>query len=230
MTLFGGRAPQPASFEAEHCLTLTVTVTQQFVGQVPGGYRTDLYYSGERDDLANSHTPPLACASPGPFPLELERAINAGRILSGNDWATISTRSVLDFESRITIALCASDTVECPVAGHLRGRAQLGDTLRADGSRLFEAGTSPEKILAVWQQGFEENALLPLALSASFDVPLQGFNRDQTRIYQQARVLGDSLFLALGRALFGKAPHGEIKSITLDLHKLRATAHPPARA
>jgi len=225
MTAFGGLAPQPASFSAEHCLTLTVTVTQQFVGQVPGGYRTDLFYSGERDEHAIGQTPPLACASPSGFPAELERAINAGRILSGNDWATVSSRSVLDFDSRISIALRPSETVECPVAGRLRGRAQLGDTLRPDGSRYFDVGTSPERILAVWQQGFEENSLLPLVLSAAFDVPIQGFNRDQTRAYQQARVLGESLFLGLGKAVFRKAAHGEIKAIALDLHKLRAAAH-----
>jgi hypothetical protein len=223
MTAFGGLAPHPASFSAEHCLTLTVTVTQQFVGQVPGGYRTDLFYSGEREEHGRGQAP-IACVSPGAFPAELRSALDAGRILSGNDWATISTRGVLDIESRLTLALRPSEELECPVAGRLRGRAQLGDTLRADGSRLFDVGTSPEKVLAVWQQGFEESSLLPLVLSASFDVPIQGYSREQTRIYQQARALGDSLFLALGKAVFRKAPHGEIKSISLDLHKLRAAA------
>jgi len=216
------------SFAFEHCLTLQVGVTQHFIGQVPGGYRVDFYYSGELEGLQEPADTALAAArkypaldSPsGPFSSGLRDAINAGTILSGADWVTINSRAVLDFDSRITIALkTPKKGLLCPVAGRLRGRVQLVDAMKAEGGRYFR-NRSEEEVLAVWKAGFDEDSWLPLVLSASFEVPILGFSEEQTELYKEARRLGDSLFIGLGRATFRKASYGAVKSIKLELHKL----------
>lgn len=207
---------------AVHCLTLRITVTQQFVGEVPGGYRFDLYYSGKSDNRDGADDAPLACPATSPFPAELKDAINGGTILSGNDWVTVNSRGIVDFDSHVTLALrTPRKDVICPVAGRLRGRARLADATRPDGTRLFPAQPKIEEVFSTWEDGFEEGSKLPLVLAAAFDVPNVGFADEQTALYAKSLDLASDPFTVVGHAMFRKASYGAIKSLTLELHKLR---------
>jgi hypothetical protein len=201
-----------------HCLNLHISVDQQFMGEVPGGYRVDLHFSGEPSHNERGTNTPLATIKPSPFPAPLQDAIDKGRILSGTDWATINSRAVIELDSRITIALRVSDELECPMAGRLRGRARLHDVKRSDGTAYF-TDFDPARVFSVWEGGFEEDSWLPLVLSASFEVPTFGFGPAQTRMYESARELGDSLFIGTGKAIFRKAPYGAVKTIDLELYR-----------
>jgi hypothetical protein len=207
---------------AQHCLDLSITVTQQFMGLVPGGSRIDLYYSGGRAG-GGGQAPgggPIR-TQPGVFAPELSAALDKGHIQSGSDWASVTSRGVLELDGNVTLMLRASEKVECPVAGRLRGRAQLRDVRRPDGGPRFHPGEDVEAIFAVWRQGFEEGSWLPLVLSVSFEVPIFGFGDEQTETYERARELGSSLFLGLGKAIFSSARNGTIKTIALELHRLQ---------
>jgi len=208
----------------QHCLDLNITVTQQFMGHVPGGYRIDLYYSGGR--AAGGGAGPIR-TQPGVFSPQLASALDSGHIQSGGDWASVTSRGVLELDGNVTLSLRASEKLECPMAGRLRGRAQLRDVRKPDGRPRFNPGEDVEAIFAVWRQGFEEGAWLPLVLSVSFEVPIFGFGDEQTQTYEHARELGSSLFLGLGKATFSSARHGTIKTIALELHKL---SHPSLHA
>ena len=222
------RRPGIAGWAPVQCLTLRITVTQQFVGEVPGGSRLDFYYSGTAEGHGGvKGGSPLECAQPCPFPPELQAAINGGNVLSGNDWVIINSRGVLDIDSHLTLALSIPDNKRfCPVAGRLRGRAQLGNVLRPDGTRYFPPQPKLEEVFSTWEDGFEEDSRLPLAVSAIFDVPSVGYGDEQTELYAKSLDLASDLFTGVGHASFRKASHGAVKSLTLELHKLQPDPTP----
>jgi hypothetical protein len=202
---------------ANHRLTLSVNVTQQFVGAVPGGHRIDLYYSGTRTDTWN----PIVVPDGSEFQETVKEYLAAASILSGNDWVTFTSEAVLDFDSRVTIALVEPYSgVSCPVAGRLRGRAHLRDLRKRAGARYFGRNAPAAEIFAAWATGFDEGSYLPLVLSASFDVPQRGFDEQQTKVYQKSRELSNGLFIGLGSAVYRRAPYGAVKHISLDLYAL----------
>ena len=219
------------ALSTQHCLDLNITVTQQFMGPVPGGYRIDLYYSGERANTgagqaaSGVHGP--VRSKPGVFSQALEAALDNGQIQSGSDWAAVTSRGVLELDGTVTLGLCASTKVEGPVVGRLRGRAPLREVRRADGRPRFNAEDGLQAVFAVWREGFDEDAWLPLVLSVSFEVPIFGFSDEQTEMYERARELGGSLFIGLGKAVFSRARYGTIKTIALELHRLQ---HPSVHA
>lgn len=208
-----GTGGASAGLPAALCLSLTVEVTQQFVGQVPGGFRIDLYYSGEKS--------PVVVPAESGLGQPLQRRLRHARILSGNDWATINSETVLDFDGRITLALTPDEKLRSPVAGRLRGRANLRDCLKSNGERLFYPDATPAQIFALWQLGFEEESYLPLVLAASFDVPTLGLDDEQTRVYAESHELAKSLFIGRGKAIFRKAPYGAVKTIELGLFTIK---------
>jgi hypothetical protein len=210
------------SLPALHVLTLRAGVTQQFVGRAPGGYRTDLYYSGEPS--SDPKKAPLFVPPDSKLDAALQNDLKHGFILSGNDWVTINPETVFDFDSRITIALSPDGNLVCPVAGRLRGRAQLWDALNADHTPYFEERHTKEDVFATWQAGFDEGAYLPLVLSASFDVPLRALDEEQKKVYERAQALARTVFIGRGSATFRDAPYGSLKTILLDLFKVDHTA------
>ena len=220
------------TLSAQHCVDLNITVTQQFMGPAPGGYRIDLYYSGERASSgtgqAGAHAP--IRSQPGVFSRPLQNALDSGHIESGSDWAAVTSRGILELDGTVTLALCASSKVEGPVVGRLRGKASLHDVRRADGRPRFSPGEGLQAVFAVWREGFDDDAWLPLVLTASFEVPIFGFSEEQTEMYEQARELGGSLFIGLGKAIFSKARYGTIKTIALELHRLQPSSSHAAGA
>jgi hypothetical protein len=230
----GGQARRPISeaaprtslrsLPATHTVTLEVDVTQQFVGAVPGGYRIDLYYSGERAAGKN----PIVVPGDSQLHPPLKQYLDSASVLSGNDWVTLTAEAVFDFDSRVTIALAHPELkVSCPVACRLRGRAHLRELRNSDGIRRFGTNETAAEILAVWVTGFEEDAYLPLILSASFEMPQRGFDEEQTKVYRDSRELSTKLFLGLGSAVYRKAPHGAVKRIRLELYIVDTDAIKP---
>jgi hypothetical protein len=197
---------------ASHLLSFKVDVVQQFVGEAQTGYRIDLYYSGESS--------PLVFPNESEFP-ELRRLLKNARILSGNDWVTINSDAVIDFDSRITVAITPGEKFQCPIAVRLRGRASLRDILNEDGSSPFESDQTPSHVLDRWRLGFDNGSDLPLLLSASFDVPQRGFDARQDETYNELRGLASSLFIGSGQGTFQQAPHGSVRTIKLDLYKVK---------
>jgi hypothetical protein len=203
---------------ATYCLSFEANVAQTFVGETPGGFRVDFYYSGK---------PPITVPLGGLLSDELRERLTKSYIKSGSDWATISSQGIIDFDSRITVALGDDQLL---IAGRLRGRAQLRDTMKP--APLGGPGGVPDKcaflpddkaedVLARWRSGFEDGSYLPLVLSASFDVPSEGYEKADDEVYDEARALANSLFIGTGRAIFRKAPYGSVQSIKLDLYVIK---------
>jgi hypothetical protein len=204
---------------ATRILTLRVSVEQQFVGRVPGGYRIDLSYSGARPQDPSAKGPLLAVLGPK-VDATLKGYLDHGCILSGNDWVTINSETAFDFDSRITLALSPGGTADCPVAGRLRGRAQIRDRRNKNGGRYYAKDEAASRVFADWRAGFEEGDYLPLVLSASFDVPVTGLDDMQTKVYNKARALANSLFIGQGRAIYGRGSYGSVEEIQLNLYAI----------
>lgn len=206
------RAPRH-ELRSAHVATITATVDQRFVGEVPGGYRVDLKYL--------STEAPIAVTASVPEPLRT--LLNGGKLLSGNDWVTVSDTGVIDFDSRITIALSKAvqpdRVVTVPVSARLRGRASLRNATRQDGDPIFKDNLPSEEILARWQRGFEEKDYLPLMLAVGFEIPRKGFSAEETQIYDELRFggLGETLLVGSGRAVFNGSQYGGISKLELDL-------------
>jgi hypothetical protein len=203
---------------ATHCLTFEANVAQTFVGETPGGFRVDFYYSKKS---------PITVPQGATLTQALRARLTNSYIKSGSDWATISSQGVIDFDSRITVALGDDQLL---IAGKLRGRAQLRDTMKStqpSGSGgghdkcIFLPDAKEADVLARWRSGFGEGTYLPLVLSASFDVPVEGYKEEHKEAYEEARPLANSLFIGTGRAFFGEGQYGNVQSIKLDLYLVK---------
>jgi hypothetical protein len=210
----------------QHFLDLRLAVTQPFVEEIAGGgYRIDFQYSGEPPRNGDGSGPSAGGRSPfkgdrasGLSPRLLD-AIDNGRVSSGTDWATINACNVIDFDSRVTIALRVNEKVEGPIVGRLRGRARLSDVRRKDNTPYFQ-DKSDAKVAAQWKEGLDTGAWLPLTMSAAFEVPIFGFHDEQTELYQQAQELSRTLFIGQGKAIFSKAAFGAVDTLELSLHRM----------
>jgi hypothetical protein len=141
------------------------------------------------------------------------------KVLSGNDWVAVSDEGVIDFDSRFTLQFGEGD-VKVPVSARLRGRASVVDTMRNDGQRRFKLDESVSVVRNAWKQGFED-AYLPLRLTVVFDIPREGFSREETEVYADLRsVYGRDLFVGYGKARFDGSPYGSVDSIQLELFRL----------
>lgn len=206
------KLPAQPTLPATHCLTVNVKVAQTFVGEAPGGFRVDFYYSGE---------PPIVAAPGAPFTDSLKELLDVSYVKSGSDWVTIGTQGVIDFDSRVTLALGGEELL---VTGKLRGRANLRDVMSKYHKLVSDPSDSHDTILARWRSGFADDSYLPVVLAASFDVPLKGYDAKQTSIYKQVRALADSLFIGAGKAFFKKAPYGEVQRLQLNLYVIEPGA------
>lgn len=198
--------------------SLFATIDQQLVGQIPGGYRVDLSYSAPNPSVSVRPESGLAAA----IQAYLQKK---ALLLSGTDWLLVSEDAIVDFDSRITLKLDTSGEAppprgDCVIGGRLRGRANLHDCRTIDGVALFKAEDSQNTVLESWKTGFDDNSYLPLVLAVSFDVPIEGFDPIETKVYETCRPLGRSLMLGVGKAIFKKQSNGAVSRIELDLYNL----------
>jgi len=224
-------APAVLTAPAKHCFKLSAQIQQQFVGEIPGGYRIDLYYS-ESDAINVDVSSGLTD--------DVKKHLQGAVVQSGNDWVSVNDEGVVDFDSRITLKLGPGpkDDIKAPpsrvasqddpeasrlIAGRIRGRATLRQCRDENGNRLFEK-KAPTDVFRAWVGGLENGSYLPLVLAVTFDVPRWGFDEEQTEVYRQCRDLGASLFLATGKARFRQAPYGAVDSIDLDLFEIEPSA------
>ena len=217
--------PPVAMLQTQHFLDLRLAVTQPFVEEIAGGgYRIDFHYSGDPPKNGGSGKSgggrsPFKGNRDSGLSARLLDAIDNGRVSSGTDWATINACNVIDFDSRVTMALRLSENVEGPIVGRRRGRARLTEVRRHDNTPYFE-DKSDTKVAAQWKEGLDTGAWLPLTVSAWFEVPIFGFLDEQTELYEQARELSNTLFIGRGKAIFSKAAFGAVDSIELGLHRI----------
>jgi hypothetical protein len=195
-----------ALLEAHEAFEFNVAVSQKFVGEVPGGFRIDLSYD----------------------PITDNPDLRLPKILSGNDWVSVSDEGLIDFDSRITIEFAKpiakggeNVVVRVPVSARLRGRVSARDTKKRDGTLWFAENASASVVKSGWVQGFKD-AYLPLTLTVLFDIPRQGFSPEETSLYDELRasVLGRGLFLGQGKAEFDGQPYGSARAIYLRLFAL----------
>lgn len=199
--------------------TLQANLTQTFIGEIPGGFRVDLQYE-PRGSVALSFDGFLA---------DLRDMLEPARLLSGNDWVSVSANGLASFDTRISLQVGppSDDPDErCVIGGNICGRVDLINLRNEAGEPIFDQHERPENIIAAWQKGFADGSFLPLALSAVFDIPVKGSDRDQNRIYQRCRPLGQSTFVVFGRATYAFGQNSPLDSISLDF--VRAEIPPAA--
>jgi hypothetical protein len=200
----------------EYGLSMKAQITQQFVGEIQGGYRVDLTYTGP-DGSVN-----FAKGTSGLSAATLRRLSVQPALTSGNDWVLLSKAGQVDFDSRITLSFGDGSAANprCLFGGRIRGRTNLRETQTPDGP-LFDTQTPDASILAKWQGGLPAGSWMPLVLAVTFDIPLDGFEPAQKASYDDCRELGRSLFVALGRATFGFGPNSPVDLIELDLVRVQ---------
>jgi len=74
-----------------------------------------------------------------------------------------------------------------------------------------------------WKAGLPEKTYIPLVLAVTFEVPLEDFDKSQTNLYDQIRVLGESLLIGSGSAELRGGPYGGVGEIKLDLFSVEPT-------
>jgi hypothetical protein len=201
-------APSPpetsSQFElkAERKFHFSVSVSQRFVGKVPGGFRVDLHFDRTSDDAKKNAEPTLT--SP--------------KVLSGNDWVAVSDDGVIDFDSRCTLQFGKAGTF-VPVSARLRGRASVRDATAPTGP-LFSDKDTAGVVMNAWVNGLQSGALLPLRLTVVFDIPREGFSEAENDVYDELRPLGRSLFIGYGHATFDGNQYGSVNYIEMDVFKL----------
>lgn len=203
-----------------YCFTLGGAITQTFIGEIPGGFRFDLQYGPDE---------PLSFDFPSALSPE-ERVIEGAELLTGTDWVSVSATGIVTFDTRVTLQVRhyggdEQDDERCLISLNLNGRVDLADTRKDSGQLLF-SGKNRAEIISAWQKGFEAKSYLPLALSAVFDVPVQGDTKKQGAIYKQCRALESQLFIAYGRATYLAAPNSPLDVIRLDFVRPK----PPVRS
>jgi hypothetical protein len=225
-------APRPSGAPADHkvnegrlpvtpkyLFSLKAVIVQQFVGETPGGFRIDLAYSAaEKEDVVTTKyttvlTDPL---------LEY---VTGATLLSGTDWVSVSRQGIVDFDSRITLALGTPEPPDgpdepCLISARLRGRGNLGAVRDPNGDPHFTGKFGTSKVIADWRSGFETGSTLDVMLAVTADVPLEGFDENQTAVYRQCDLLGSSLLLGRATVTFNKAPFGAVNGIELDVFEL----------
>jgi hypothetical protein len=192
-----------------YCFTLSATITQTFIGEIPGGFRVDLQYD-----------PAKALRFDGPSSLSTaeRKVLKGAELLTGTDWVTVSSDGIATFNTRVTLQVgpVAADETDdrCVLSLNIRGRADLGDLRRLDGTPLL--GGARTDIIPAWLKGFEAKSFVPVAFSATFEIPTEGDTPAQDKIYGACRSLEQRLFLAVGRANYLSGPNSPLDSIRLD--------------
>jgi hypothetical protein len=226
--------PDDAKLSVEPYFTLVASITQDDVGPIEGGFRVDFsyQYAGEAVDKVEraprgrvaarkkgagkkAEAPEAKERHKGP-PFS-ERVIGAS-LSSGSDWVFVSDEAFIDFDSTITLALKPEGS-GCLIGARLTGRADLRDCLNGKtDERIFELGVRSETILEEWQRGLED-AVLPLTLAVTIDIPTKGLNPVQDEIYAECLPLGASLLVGVGKAIFSGDPNGAVEKIELTIGK-----------
>ena len=203
--------------EEKYCFTLRAGIEQRFAGEAPGGYRVDLNYVGERksvefvgdqSDLGSSR-----------------RHLESARLLSGSDWVFLNSRGVAAFDSRFTLVLPKQpdDTTPCMVEGRVRGRVDLRNVCDGHGAPVFDdADPDGATIIRKWKAGFGAGSYVPMLVSVTFDVPIAGFNREQTEVYGECEELGQGTFLGVGCARYDDGEKSPVVTLNLALYRLSA--------
>jgi hypothetical protein len=198
-----------------YCFTLGADLEQRFAGEIPGGCRLDVEYFGAQ---------PSVWQEDGASGLgrEASAAVQAGELVSGSDWMFVSAAGIAAFDSRITLALGPrfADGQRCLIEGRMRGRADLRDLVLPDGQRAFPRDASNAAVLNAWMSGLPGGCTLPLVLAVLFDVPIKGYTREQTELYDQCRELERASLLGIGEARLGGAAYSPLTAFALRLHKL----------
>jgi len=220
----GGGAATPAATperprtlgQARYFFTLTTSTQQRPVGEMQGGYRVDFDYW--RDKGA------LSCLPGSMLPLEIRPLVESARIVSGSDWAFVSELGIVDFDSRVTARLGGDKPEDqCLLAGRFRGRADLAKARSATGTPIFPDPVDRSTVVNRWKAGLPEKTYIPLVLAVTFEVPLEDFDKSQTNLYDQIRVLGESLLIGSGSAELRGGPYGGVGEIKLDLFSVEPT-------
>src|SRR5579871_5294408 len=207
--------------------TLDVSITQDDVGAIEGGFRVDFSYTNAGQAVAQIPPGPARKGAAGKegaakkredkVPSFSEHIIGAS-LSSGSDWVFVSDEGFVDFDSTITLAL-KPDRFGCLLGARLMGRADLRDCLDGEADKpVFAEGTPAPDILKKWSEGLD-GAVLPLTLAVTIDVPAEGLDDDQTRVYRACQALGGTLLVGVGQATFSGKPNGAVESICLTVGK-----------
>lgn len=215
--VLGGGAGAPVlapALATKYCFTLQAIIDQQFVGETPGGFRIDLAYSAAAPsvliDGESALLPPL------------RGYVEGATLLSGTDWVSVSRAGIVDFDSRVTLALSTPPKhpeEPCLISARLRGRGDLKDARDPDGKPLFDPEDDSNKVISVWRNGFPTGSTLHVMLGITADVPVEGFDVDQTAVFRACRRLGSSLLLGRAEVTFNKAAFGAVNGIVLDVYE-----------
>jgi hypothetical protein len=206
---------RPPVWLDSYAFTLTASVTQTFIGEIPGGFRIDLQY-----------VPAGTVSFPFPshLPTDLQQVLKPAVLLTGTDWVSVSNDGIATFDARVSLQVgppTPNPDKRCVISATIHGRADLADCRKKDNTSLFQI-KAPAKtvdrydVISLWQQGFPDEAYLPLALSAVFDVPVKGNNPSQDQTYEKCRGLERAFFVAFGRATFRAGAKSPLASIRLD--------------
>jgi hypothetical protein len=135
-------------FTTKYAFTLTSTMNQRLVGDVPGGTRLDLAY------LDGGTSTITVDKNGGLFPKD-----TTGTIITGQDWVLVGEDGVADFDGRLTARI--GDVI---IGGHLQGRADL---------KTLVVGKQTIKTNAyeTWYGGVGPDAKMPLVLPIVFEIP-----------------------------------------------------------
>jgi hypothetical protein len=212
-----GHAPVGLPVNPKYLFTLNAVIIQQFVGETPGGFRIDLGYSAAAHVLKTDKYPSFL-TNP------LLQYVKGSRLLSGTDWVSVSRQGVVDFDSRITLSLGTAGipnepSEPCLISARLRGRGDL-HAVQVNGKPRFDDSDGPNSVIAAWRSGFDTGSTLEVMLAVTADVPLEGFDANQTAVYRQCDRLGSSLLLGRATVKFNKAAFGAVDGIELDVFQL----------
>jgi len=206
------------AIRTQYCFALHALVDQQFVGETPGGFRIDLAYAAA--------TPSVSVAG-STLKDPLLGYIKDAELLSGTDWVTVNREGIIDFDSRITLKLGTDGLPQarrpaepCLISARLRGRGDLRKAENAAHQPLFKANDNATKVISDWRNGFDDGSTLKLKLAVTADVPLEGFDDNQTRVYEECRPLGASLFLGEATVKFHKGTCGAVNGIDLSVYEV----------
>jgi hypothetical protein len=215
----------------EKYFTLSASVQQRPVGEIEGGYRVDFDYGNPTGTSAITGISSTPVLTKRLLPATADdKAVGRGtagedlanaQIKSGGDWVFVSDEGFVDFDTKITVELRNVRT-SCLLGLRFVGRADLRDSRRKDNSAIFTGDEGADQVIARWK-GFDEGTYIPLVLGVTIDVPVSGTNDQQTKIYEEVRVVGHSLLLGIGKIVFGK--DNKVVNVTLDVGKATPPHH-----
>jgi hypothetical protein len=197
-----------------YAFTLRASLTQTFIGEIPSGFRIDLQYDPDGTVVYQWKTDLQ----------DAQAELKGAQLLTGTDWVSINNDGLATFDTRITLRVgqkAKDPDKRCVISANIRGRVDLATAFQgAPGAKKLVV-EQREQILPRWKKGFPTGTYLPLALSVIFDVPIEGSDDSQNKIYERCRELERGLFVAYGRATYIEGPNSPLDSIYLHVFKVQ---------